>query len=328
VSANARFGCFNALDEPGSMKFEFIWLEDFLALAGTGSFTRAAEDRHSSQPAFSRRIRALEEWIGAPLVDRSTQPARLTEVGQWLRGVAEELVARAARLPGEAQQVLEASSGMLRIASTHALSFTFLPRWLRDLEPVLTLGPVALTSDVLARCEAQMQEGKVHFVLAHAHPRVPGSLDGDAYLSVVIGKDRLIPVSKPTPSGQSLHNIGKKAAKGGVPMLAYTEESGMGRVVRAVLGRRLEAISAHAVFTAHLASVLRSMTLDGRGIAWLPHTLIENDLEEGRLVAAAGADLYVDLEIRLYRQQGGVGRAAEAFWEASVRCKPASDGSD
>src|SRR5687768_1452965 len=187
------------------MKFEFIWLEDFLALAGTGNFTRAAEDRHSSQPAFSRRIRALEEWIGAPLVDRSTQPARLTEVGQWFSGVAEELVARAARLPGEAKQVLEASSGMLRIASTHALSFTFLPRWLRGLESVLTLGPVALTSDVLARCEAQMQEGKVHFVLAHAHPRVPGSLDGDAYLSAIIGKDRLIPVSKPTPSGQPLH---------------------------------------------------------------------------------------------------------------------------
>ena len=76
------------------MKFEFIWLEDFLALASTGNFTRAAEDRHSSQPAFSRRIRALEEWIGASLVDRSTQPARLTEVGEWFRSVAAELVAR------------------------------------------------------------------------------------------------------------------------------------------------------------------------------------------------------------------------------------------
>ena len=91
------------------MKFEFIWLEDFLALASTGNFTRAAEERHSSQPAFSRRIRALEEWLGAALVDRSTQPARLTEVGEWLRSVSVDLVARAARLPGEARQVLEAT---------------------------------------------------------------------------------------------------------------------------------------------------------------------------------------------------------------------------
>lgn len=300
------------------MKFEFIWLEDFLALASTGNFTRAAQDRHSSQPAFSRRIRALEEWIGAALVDRSTQPARLTEVGEWFKGVAAGLVARAARLPGDAKQVMEASAGTLRIASTHALSFTFLPQWLRSLETALTLGPVALTSDVLARCEAQMQEGKVHFVLAHAHPKAPGPLEGDAYVSAAIGTDRLIPVSRPTASGQPLHRIGNERAHKGMPVLAYSEESGMGRAVRAVLGRRLDAISAHAIFTAHLASVLRSMALDGRGIAWLPLTLVQDDLDAGRLVAAADAGWNVELEIRLYRQRDGIGRAADAFWEASL----------
>ncbi|TFZ00053.1 LysR substrate-binding domain-containing protein [Ramlibacter humi] len=300
------------------MKFEFTWLEDFLALAGTGNFTRAAQERHSSQPAFSRRVRALEEWIGAPLVDRSTQPARLTEAGRWFGGVAQDLVARIARLPGEARQIEEASSATLRIASTHALSFTFVPHWLRALEAQLPLGPVALTSDVLARCEAQMQEGKVHFVLAHAHPRVPGSLDGDAYRSAVIGGDELVPVSKPGAGGQALHRL-RKAAKGDVPMLAYTEESGMGRVVRAVLGRRLDAVRCNVVFTAHLASVLRSMALDGRGVAWLPRTLVKGDLDDGRLVEAAGSDWIVGLDIRLYRQRDGIGRVAQAVWDASSR---------
>jgi DNA-binding transcriptional LysR family regulator len=301
------------------MKLEFIWLEDFLALAGTGNFTRAAEDRHSSQPAFSRRIRALEEWIGATLVDRSTQPARLTEAGEWFRGVAEDLVARAARLPGEARQVAEASSGTLRIASTHALSFTFLPRWLRGLEAVLTLGPVALTSDVLARCEAQMKKGKVHFVLAHSHGKVPGSLDADPYVSACIGNDRLVPVSAPAAEGEPLHRLGVQATHEPIPVLAYTEESGTGRVVRAVLGRRMEALHCHEVFTAHLASVLRSMALDGRGIAWLPRTLVDDDLRAGRLLAAADAEWSVDLEIRIYRQREGIGRVAEAFWEAATR---------
>jgi DNA-binding transcriptional LysR family regulator len=308
------------------MKLEFIWLEDYLALASTGNFTRAAEDRHSSQPAFSRRIRALEEWIGAPLVDRSTQPARLTEVGEWFRSVAEDLVARAARLPGEAKQVLEASSGTLRIASTHALSFTFLPRWLRSLEAVLTLGPVALTSDVLAHCEGQMKEGKVHFVLAHAHAKTNGSLDRDPYVSATIGNDQLVPVSKPTADGQPLHRLDKKAASEMVPVLAYTEQSGMGRVIRAVLGRKLEAIPCQVVFTAHLASVLRSMALDGRGIAWLPRTLVDDDLLAGRLVAAADADWSVDLEIRLYRQREDVGSVAEAFWAAAVTPRAGGQG--
>ena len=36
------------------------WLEDFIALARERSFSRAAEQRHVTQPQFSRRIRALE----------------------------------------------------------------------------------------------------------------------------------------------------------------------------------------------------------------------------------------------------------------------------
>ena len=160
----------------------FIWLEDFLALAASGNFSRAAEERHSSQPAFSRRIRSLEEWIGTDLVDRSTQPARLTKAGEWFRGVAENLVAQIARLPGEAKQVAETNSVTLRIASTHALSFVFLPRWLRNLESAIAIERVELMSDVLSRCEVLMQQGKVHFVLSHAHPKAPSALDAEQYV--------------------------------------------------------------------------------------------------------------------------------------------------
>ncbi|WP_141291090.1 LysR family transcriptional regulator, partial [Ideonella azotifigens] len=63
----------------------FLWLEDFLALSASGNFSRAAEERHMTQPAFSRRVRALEEWLGVVLFDRSTQPATLTETGEWFR---------------------------------------------------------------------------------------------------------------------------------------------------------------------------------------------------------------------------------------------------
>lgn len=295
----------------------FVWLGDFLALAASGNFSRAAEERHSSQPAFSRRIRALEAWIGAPLVDRSSQPAQLTEVGEWFKGVAEDMVARTARMPGEAKHVAEASSTTLRIASTHALSFTFLPRWLRSLESRLTLGAVELMSDVLARCEFQMQQGKVHFLLSHAHSRMHGAMDSDAYQSAVIGHDQLLPVSKPSLKGHPQHRL-DRPERDHVPVLAYTDESGLGRILRAVQGRRLESIPVHIVLTAHLASVLRSMALDGRGIAWLPKSLIQEDLDAERLVVAASTDWMVDLEIRLYRDRAMIGRAAEALWQSAT----------
>ena len=67
---------------------ELNWLEDFLALAERRNFSRAAEARHVTQPAFSRRIRALEDWVGTPLVVRASQgvvlnaPARFCASGQ------------------------------------------------------------------------------------------------------------------------------------------------------------------------------------------------------------------------------------------------------
>lgn len=295
----------------------FIWLEDFLALAATGNFSRAAEDRHSSQPAFSRRIRALEEWIGAALFDRSSQPARLTEVGEWFAGVAQELIARVERVPGDAKKVAEASSVTLRIASTHALSFTFLPRWLRSLESHTTLGPVQLMSDVLQRCEALMLQSKVQFVLSHAHPNAQGALDADPYRSARIGADELIAVSVPDEAGTARHRLGHKGAVP-VPVLEYTQESGLGRILRAVIARKLQSVPVQVVFTAHLASVLRTMVLDGRGIAWLPRTLVEEDIAQGRLVAASSADWNVPLEIRLYRDASLLGKAADAFWNSAV----------
>ena len=73
------FVFFDAAKAP--RKMNLTWLDDFLALASTGNFSRAAEERHMTQPAFSRRIRALEEWLGVVLFDRSSQPAVLRRSG-------------------------------------------------------------------------------------------------------------------------------------------------------------------------------------------------------------------------------------------------------
>lgn len=42
------------------------WLEDFIELVRTRSLSHAAETRCVTPPAFGRRIRALEDWVGAP----------------------------------------------------------------------------------------------------------------------------------------------------------------------------------------------------------------------------------------------------------------------
>ncbi|MGH6627940.1 MAG: LysR substrate-binding domain-containing protein [Burkholderiaceae bacterium] len=292
------------------------WLDDYLALAATGNFSRAAEERCMTQPAFSRRIRALEEWLGVVLFDRTTHPATLTETGLWFRTVADEILARVARVPDEARAVADASSATLRFAATHALSLSFLPAWLRSLESRTTIGAIQLVSDVLQQCEALMLQGRVQFLLCHAHELVPARLDPSNYRSLKIGTDALVPVTAADASGRPLHRL-SKVGQGRVPVLAYSAESGLGRLVRALRGAALEEARVETVFTAHLATVLKTMALQGRGLAWLPMSLIEDELRDGRLVEAGEADWRVEVEIRLFRRQAAEPPAAEAFWRAA-----------
>ena len=65
---------------------ELIWFEDYLALAETLNFSRAAEARHVTQPAFSRRIRALEEWMARYPGFELTDPAAVTWSSGQVRG--------------------------------------------------------------------------------------------------------------------------------------------------------------------------------------------------------------------------------------------------
>ena len=297
--ANAASLFFHADKVPhaAQTRMNLSWLDDFLALADSGNFSRAAEQRHMTQPAFSRRIRALEEWLGVALFDRSTHPATLTDTGQWFVAVAREILSRVARVPDEARAVADASSATLRFAATHALSLTFLPGWLRQIEAHTPMGAIQLMSDVAANCEALMLQGRAQFMLCHAHAQVPSRLDAPAFQSICVGSDELLPVS--------------------APLLAYSAESGLGRVVRAVQGEALERMNAETVFTAHLATLLKSMALDGRGVAWLPRTLISDELRDQRLVSAGGAVWTVPVEIRLFRRQRRELPAAERFWDAA-----------
>ena len=70
------------------------WLDDFVSLAKTRSFTRAAEERQVTLPAFGRRIKSLESWVGVPLVNRGTYPATLTEEGKLFLQTALEVLGR------------------------------------------------------------------------------------------------------------------------------------------------------------------------------------------------------------------------------------------
>lgn len=65
-----------------ALNFDLNDLLAFRAVAELGSFSRAAESVHISQPAFSRRIEKLEEALGTRLLERTSRSVNLTSVGR------------------------------------------------------------------------------------------------------------------------------------------------------------------------------------------------------------------------------------------------------
>ena len=108
---------------------EVRWLEDFLALARTRHFSRAAELQPVSQPTFSRRIKLLEEAMGSTLINRQTLPLSLTTAGEIFRELCERIT-RDVRDTRARITALEAEvSARISVGSTPGLFLRFDPRW-------------------------------------------------------------------------------------------------------------------------------------------------------------------------------------------------------
>lgn len=278
------------------------WLEDFVSLAETRSFSRSAEERHVTQPAFSRRIQALEMWLGAPLIDRTTYPTTLTESGRRFRETAEEII----QLLGTARADLTAESRTRRrsvsMAALHTLALTFFPRWFGRIEEATGSIGSRLLADDFHNCLQAIAENGYDFLLTYHHPCAPVTLDPSKFPYLVVGTDALVAVRSPRlPEESSL-------------FLDYASNSFLGRVstyAQAMSG--LESAIVHTSENA-MAEALKFMALEGHGAAWLPRSLVKVELERGELVTFGSETA---LEIRLYRALERRRGAVDAVWNAA-----------
>jgi len=248
---------------------ETKWLEDFVSLAETRSFSRSAQLRHVTQPAFSRRIQALEAWAGSDLVDRSSYPTRLTAAGETLYTQALEVL-----------QGLQTTRAMLRghattahdvidFAVPHTLAFTFFPTWVSGLRE--QFGPIKSRLIALNVHDAVMRlvEGSCDVLIAYHHASQPNQLDAARYDMVVLGEELLAPYVKPDAHGQPLFELPGKARRP-LPYLGYAQGAYLGQMVELILRRSKAPIHFDRVYETDMAEGLKAMALEGHGIAFLP----------------------------------------------------------
>jgi DNA-binding transcriptional LysR family regulator len=294
---------------------ELDWLKDFLALAELRNFSRAADARNVTQPAFSRRIRALEDWIGAPLFVRGAQGAVPTPAGLHFQPLAADLLRNLNRIRRDTRAVGERDTLALSIAATHALSFTFFPGWIRKHMRFEAFGALNLVSDSMEACEEIMLGGEVHFLLCHAHRDAPTRFDAVRFPSIQVGDDVLVPVCAPDTDGKPTWPLPGTPERP-TRRLAYSHASGLGRILAAHPAGKNAILHVETGFTSHLAAALMTMAREGHGVAWLPQTLANDDLARCRLVRAGSEQFDIPIEIRLFRSLECRNRAADDLWKS------------
>jgi LysR family transcriptional regulator, hypochlorite-specific transcription factor HypT len=290
------------------------WLESFLALVEHGSFTRAAEAQHISQPAFSRRIRALELWFGEELVDRSTFPVALTPAGTKVRASAVQTVASLASARDEVRGRRRTPHDAVRVSVTHTLATTFFTEWWARCSDERPIPCVLLPSNTLDGYDALLHGG-CDLLLAYADPAHPPSLPESDVEWIVVATDRLAPFSSVTGERVAFTLPGAQGSP--VPMVTHGAGAFLGRITDRILHERHLLVS--PVVQSDLTSALAAFVSAGIGVGWLPELLAAPGVAEGRLRRLGDASLSALLEIRLYRvRQERISPLAAKIWHGAT----------
>ena len=302
---------------------ETTWLEDFVSLAETRSFSRSAQLRHITQPAFSRRIQALEAWAGTDLVDRSSYPTRLTPAGETFHAQAIDIIGALQTTRNLMRSHWPSGQDMIDFAVPHTLAFAFFPHWLMDLKRDFGAIKSRLIALNVHDAVMRLAEGGCDLLIAYHHPAEPLQLAASRYEMLTLGHESLRAYAKAGPGGEPLFRLPARPRER-VPFLAYAAGAYLGQMVDLVIKQATQADAANArldaIYETDMAEGLKAMALEGHGLAFLPASSVTKELQMRSLVPAAPPGRFeLTMEVRIYRQRPELARhvkpSVEALWQ-------------
>ena len=288
------------------------WLRDFVCLARTLNFTRASDERNITQSAFSRRIKALENWVGLPLVNRATYPVQLTEAGHQFLPVA---LGAISQLSESRQSIRDADRGdsrFIRFSVLHTISVNFLAARIDALQHQLPDLRTRVVSDSLSTCCELLVEGAVDFMLCYHHYTVSPMIDEAAFERKDLLTDRLIPVAASEPARTMGWDLSNRDGPP-IPYLAYDRSTFLGMVVESTVDRK--PLHAETVHVDGLVETIKRRLLQGSGFAWMPETAISTELAEGSVVQIGDDTWSTTLTISAFANPTTFDQIAGELWE-------------
>lgn len=268
------------------------WLEDVLVLLEEDNLSRAARRRAVTQPAFSRRIRAFEHWLGQDILDRDSNRVHVRDS---LRENEAEIRALFQRL-GELQQRVREGDGAGRtmsITMPHALAMSLMSDFLELFRQTFGAIRFRLRTADRSECISTFVRGDADLLICYMATGDPSLKFDASFPRVIMGKDYLLPVIAPALEGVPQVDD--------LPQIAYPEQSYLGQVLaHAQQAGRLHLVRARPICDTEFSMAAREMAIHGQGLAWLPASLIREDIAAKRLIDLNQVLGAAELEIALF----------------------------
>jgi DNA-binding transcriptional LysR family regulator len=296
---------------------DFDQLETFLEVARLSSFSRAAERRFRTQPAISSQIRALEEEVGAKLLDRSGGKVAITAAGKVFQKYAEETLEQRRVVLIALAEMHRVPRGEIVVSANEGTCLHILPEVFADFKRLYPSVAVSVK---------RLEHNKILEAI------VDNSCDfgvvsmpvNDKRLTVVpIHRDELVVIAPPN------HPLGVKASVSVAEVVEYP-------LLLPKLGRTRDALE--QLFHDRGLKPTISMELDSSellkrfvavavGVGFIPRSHVAEDLKAKALVAMTLADACIQRDLALvFRKDKALSRAALAFIDIAVKLKAAQAG--
>lgn len=200
----------------------------FLAIAETGSFTKAADRLHVTQPTLSHQIKQLEQLVGTVLLERNTKETELTAAGRMFKPYCERILKEIEQSALAISELQGLMRGTLRMAVFHSYSHSMLPPILAEF--ALRYPGVHVTAQLVPRLdmERDLIGATLDFAVAYMaddHEQIVAERLFDEELVLVVGSQHALATRKSMPM-RELANL---------PLVLLTAEFGVRQYVERYL---------------------------------------------------------------------------------------------
>jgi len=281
----------------GGDAMDVKWLEDVLILLEERNMTRAAARRHITQPAFSRRIRSFEDWLGIEVLERGTNRIGIRTALTQNEAEIRALVARIKDLRAKILH-FEPTASTIAIAAQHAPVFSTFPDMALRARHFFPAVRFRMRAGNLSDCVTLFLRGDVTMLLSYESSNTGPLPFGDTIRRETWGIDYLIPVV-----GGSLRFAVRDGGDlpRGTPAIVYPDNSYFGEVLKA--GQRpfgTHGFSETPVCETAFSSGIKEMILKGLGVGWLPFSMVYREIESGDLISLKGRFGQEPLDVAIY----------------------------